>query len=133
MGLGRRDAYLYLTAATMGSFGLGVASFYLNFLYRALGFDGLALGALVGAQAFGVAAGVVAARAFAPGRSRKLVIVAGGVVVGAGIVGVLTLDVFPLLALSAALVGMGGILASSSGIALLADATAAGSRSQRNG
>lgn len=52
---------------------------------------------------------------------------------GAGIVGILTLDAFPLLVLAAALVGMGGIVTSSSGIALLADATAAGSRSQRFG
>src|SRR5216684_1617490 len=55
MRLDRRDAYLYMLAATLGSFGLGVATFYLNFLYRALGYDGLALGALVGAQALGVA------------------------------------------------------------------------------
>jgi hypothetical protein len=117
----------------MGSFGLGVTSFYLNFLYRALGFDGLALGALVGSQALGVGAGVFAARRLAPGRSRKLVIISGGAVVGAGIAGILTLNAFPLLVVSAALVGLGGIVASSSGIALLADATEAGSRSQRFG
>src|SRR5207248_7605622 len=76
--LGRRDAFLYIAAATLGSFGLGVTSFYLNFLYRALGYDGLALGALVGAQAIGVAAGVVVARVIAPGRSRRLVIIGGG-------------------------------------------------------
>src|SRR6266545_3056042 len=95
--LGRRDAFLYIAAATMGSFGLGVTSFYLNFLYRALGYDGLALGALVGAQAIGVAVGVAAARLVAPGRSRKLVIIGGGVIVGAGIVGILTQGAFPLL------------------------------------
>ncbi len=117
----------------MGSFGLGVTSFYLNFLYRALGFDGLALGLLVGAQAVGVAAGVVVARVIAPGRSRRLVIIGGGVVVGAGIVGILTLSAFALLALSAALVGLGGIVASSAGIALLADATEAHARSSRFG
>jgi MFS family permease len=117
----------------MGSFGLGVTSFYLNFLYRALGFDGLALGALVGAQAIGVAAGVAAARVVAPGRSRKLVIIAGGAIVGAGIIGILTLNAFPLLVLAAALVGLGGIVATSSGIALLADATEARSRSSRFG
>lgn len=131
--LDRRDAFLYIAAATLGSFGLGVTSFYLNFLYRALGFDGLALGALVGAQAIGVAAGVVASRVFAPGRSRRLVIIAGGFIVGAGIVGLLTQGAFPLLVIAAALVGMGGIITSSSGIALLADATAARSRSQRFG
>lgn len=117
----------------MGSFGLGVTSFYLNFLYRALGFDGLALGLLVGAQAVGVAAGVVVARVVAPGRSRRLVIIGGGVVVGAGIAGILTLSAFALLALSAALVGLGGIVASSAGIALLADATEMRSRSSRFG
>src|SRR5439155_124387 len=81
--LGRRDAYLYIAAATLGSFGLGVTAFYLNFLYRALGYDGLALGALVGAQALGVAFGVLIARFAAPGRSRKLVIIALGGIVGA--------------------------------------------------
>jgi len=133
MRLDRRDAYLYIAAATLGSFGLGVTTFYLNFLYRALGFDGLALGALVGAQALGVAAGVVAARVVAPGRSRRLVIIGGGVIVGTGIVGLLTQNAFPILVISAALVGLGGIISSSSGIALLADATDAGSRSQRFG
>src|SRR5467141_240661 len=133
MRLGHRDAYLYILAATLGSFGLGVATFYLNFLYRALGFDGLALGALVGAQALGVAAGVVAARVVAPGRSRRLVIIAGGVIVGAGIVGLLTLEAFPLLVIAAALVGLGGIVSTSSGVALLADATEARSRSSRFG
>lgn len=117
----------------MGSFGLGVTSFYLNFLYRALGFEGLALGALVGSQAIGVAAGVLVSRRIAPGRSRKLVIVSGGVIVGAGIVGMLTLDAYPLLVVAAALVGLGGIVATSSGIALLADATEARSRSSRFG
>jgi MFS family permease len=131
--LGRRDAFLYIAAATMGSFGLGVTSFYLNFLYRALGFDGLALGALVGAQAIGVAAGVLVSRVVAPGRSRKLVIIAGGAIVGVGIVGILTQGAFLLLVVSAALIGLGGILASSSGIALLADATEARSRSSRIG
>src|SRR5207302_11417940 len=118
---------------TLGSFGLGVTSFYLNFLYRALGYDGLALGALVGAQAIGVAAGVVVARVVAPGRSRRLVIISGGVVVGVGIVGLLTQSGYPLLVVSSALVGLGGIVASSAGIALLADATEAHARSSRFG
>lgn len=117
----------------MGSFGLGVTSFYLNFLYRALGHDGLALGALVGAQAIGVALGVLASRVLAPGRSRRLVIIAGGLVVGAGIGGILTLDAFPLLALASVLVGFGGIVATSSGLALLADATELRMRSSRIG
>ena len=110
-----------------------MTAFYLNFLYRALGYDGLALGALVGAQALGVAFGVLIARFAAPGRSRKLVIIAGGVIVGAGVVGLLTLDAYPLLIVSSALVGLGGIVATSSGVALLADATEAGARSSRFG
>lgn len=117
----------------MGSFGLGVTSFYLNFLFRALGHDGLALGALVGAQAIGVAAGVLAARVLAPGRSRRLVIIAGGAIVGAGIAGILTVDAFPLLVLASILLGLGGIVATSSGIALLADATELRLRSSRFG
>jgi MFS family permease len=61
------------------------------------------------------------------------VIISGGAVVGAGIAGILTVNSFSLLVISAALVGLGGIVASSSGIALLADATEARSRSQRFG
>jgi MFS family permease len=133
MRLDRRDAYLYIAAATLGSFGLGVTSFYLNFLYRALGYDGLALGVLVGTQALGAAGGVLVARFVAPGRSRRLVIISGGAVVGAGIAGILFLDAFVPLVVAATLVGLGGIVASSSGIALLADATAAHARSSRFG
>jgi hypothetical protein len=80
-----------------------------------------------------VAAGVLIARFAAPGRSRKLVIIGGGATVGAGIVGTLALNAFPPLAVSAALIGMGGIVATSSGIALLADATEQRARSQRFG
>ena len=60
-------------------------------------------------------------------------IISGGAIVGAGIAGILVTNAFPLLVIAAALVGLGGIVASSSGLALLADATAAGSRSQRFG
>jgi len=69
----------------------------------------------------------------APGHSRRLVIISGGVIVGAGIVGTLVFDAYALLVISAVLIGLGGIVASSSGIALLADATAARARSQRIG
>ncbi len=72
-------------------------------------------------------------RRIAPGRSRKLVIISGGVVVGAGIIGMLTLDAYPLLVIAAALVGLGGIVSTSSGTALLADATEARARSSRFG
>src|SRR2546429_8702143 len=65
--LGRRDAVLYLVAAALGSFGLGVTAFYLNFLYRSLGFDEFAIGLLAGAQALGVVAGAISPAAWPPG------------------------------------------------------------------
>lgn len=133
MTLGRRDAFLYLAAATLGSFGLGVAAFYLNFLYRSLGYDGIALGALVGASALGVVLGAVPAATVARGRSRRTVILVGGVLAGVGLVGLVIFDAFVPLFLAATLFGLGGILASSSGAALLADATAARARSSRFG
>src|SRR5439155_126402 len=103
--LGRRDAVLYLVAAALGSFGLGVASFYLNFLYRALGFDELAIGLLAGAQAIGVVAGALPAAVFTRGRSRRAAILLGGTVTGVGIFGILVSSaLFPLLG-SAILVG----------------------------
>ncbi len=133
MTLGRRDAFLYLVAATLGSFGLGVAAFYLNFLYRALGYDGIALGALVGASAFGIVIGAIPAATIARGRSRRTVILSGGVVAATGLVGLVLFDAIVPLLISATLFGAGGLLASSSGAALLADATIASSRSSRFG
>ena len=133
MNLGRRDAFLYLAAATLGSFGLGVAAFYLNFLYSALGYQGIALGALVGAAAFGIVIGAIPAATIARGRSRRTVILSGGVVAGIGLVGLVLFDAFIPLLISATLFGAGGLIASSSGAALLADATAASSRSSRFG
>lgn len=133
MILGRRDAFLYLAAATLGSFGLGVAAFYLNFLYRSLGYDGVALGALVGAAALGVVIGAVPAATVARGRSRRTVILSGGVIAGFGLAGLVVFAAFVPLFFAATLFGLGGILASSSGAALLADATAAGARSSRFG
>jgi predicted MFS family arabinose efflux permease len=129
----RRDAYLYLAAAGIGSFGLGVASFYLNFLYRALGFDEFAVGLLAGAQAVGVVAGAIPAALFTRGRSRRAAIIVGGTLTGAGIVGILLFDALVPLFLSASLVGFGGIIASSSGAALLADATEVARRATRFG
>ena len=76
---------------------------------------------------------MLVARFIAPGRSRRLVIIGGGATVGVGIAGILVFDAFAPLFLAAALVGLGGIVASSSGIALLADATAAQARSSRFG
>src|SRR5207245_9896612 len=104
--LGRRDAVLYLVAAALGSFGLGVASFYLNFLYRALGFDEFAIGLLAGAQAVGVVAGAIPAALFTRGRSRRAAIIVGGTLTGAGIVGILVFDALVPLFLSAILLGL---------------------------
>jgi hypothetical protein len=80
-----------------------------------------------------VVIGAVPAATIARGRSRRTVILSGGVLAGAGLVGLVLFDAFIPLFLSATLFGVGGILASSSGAALLADATAAGSRSSRFG
>jgi predicted MFS family arabinose efflux permease len=131
--MSNRDAYLYLLAAAIASFGLGVVAFYLNFVFRALGYDGIALGALVGAQAAGVVIGAIPAATIARGRPRRTVILTGGVIAGAGVTGIVAFDAFAPLALSCVLLGLGAVLASSSGAALIADATAAAARSSRFG
>jgi predicted MFS family arabinose efflux permease len=131
--LGRRDAVLYLAAAALGSFGLGVASFYLNFLYRSLGFDEFAIGLLAGAAALGVVGGAIPAAIFTRGRSRRAAILLGGTLTGVGIFGMLVFNSFPPIFLSAMFVGFGGIIASSSGVALLADATESARRATRFG
>src|SRR5438876_4259969 len=96
--LGRRDAVLYLVAAALGSFGLGVASFYLNFLYRALGFDEFAIGLLAGAQAIGVVAGALPAAVFTGGRYRRTAILQGGKLTAVGIFEILLYSaLFPLV------------------------------------
>src|SRR5204863_109040 len=82
---GRRDAVLYLIAAGLGSFGLGVAQFYLNFFYRSLGFDAFAIGLLAGAEALVVVAGAIPAAIFTRGRSRRAAILLGGTLTGVGI------------------------------------------------
>ncbi|HTD64155.1 MAG TPA: MFS transporter [Verrucomicrobiae bacterium] len=131
--LGRRDAVLYLIAAGLGSFGLGVAQFYLNFLYRSLGFDAFAIGLLAGAEALGVVAGAIPAAIFTRGRSRRAAILLGGTLTGIGITGILVFNALAAVFLCAVLVGFGGIIASSSGAALLADATDATRRATRFG
>src|SRR5438128_2639447 len=131
--LGRRDAVLYLIAAGLGSFGLGVAQFYLNFLYRSLGFDAFAIGLLAGAEALGVVAGAIPAAILTRGRSRRAAILLGGTLTGIGITGILVFNALAAVFLSAVLVGFGGIIASSSGAALLADATDATRRATRFG
>jgi len=122
-----------LTAAGLGSFGLGVAQFYLNFLYRSLGFDAFAIGLLAGAEALGVVIGAIPAAIFTRGRSRRAAILVGGTLTGIGITGILVFNALVVVFLSALLVGFGGIIASSSGAALLADATDASRRATRFG
>src|SRR5947209_20358909 len=65
--LRRHDASLYVVASGLGGLGLGIAVFYLNFLYRALGFDARAIGVLGAAQAIGALLGAIPA-AFLPRR-----------------------------------------------------------------
>ncbi|MBI2774157.1 MAG: hypothetical protein HYX56_06680, partial [Chloroflexi bacterium] len=131
-GLTSRDARLFVIASGVGSFGLGVAAFYLNFVYRALGFDELAIGALAAAQAIGGVAGAwpaLRSRTY----SRRASILAGGVVVAAGVVGVVITESLVAQLLAAALLGLGGIVVYASGSALIADATTHGDRPRRFG
>jgi predicted MFS family arabinose efflux permease len=117
----------------LASFGLGVASFYLNFLYRSLGFDEFAIGLLAGAAALGVVGGAIPAAIFTRGRSRRAAILLGGILTGLGIFGILVFNALPPIFVSAMLIGFGGIIASSSGAALLADATDSARRATRFG
>jgi MFS family permease len=117
-------------ASGVGSFGLGVSAFYLNFVYRALGFDHVAIGALAAALAAGGVAGAWPASRVALALSRRGAIIAGGVVTGAGISLVVLADTLPLQLLAALLVGGGGVIVYASGAALLADATAGAQRSR---
>jgi predicted MFS family arabinose efflux permease len=98
-----------------------------------MGYDGIALGALVGASAFGIVIGAIPAATIARGRSRRTVILSGGIVAASGLVGLVLFDAFVPLLIAATLFGAGGLVASSSGAALLADATIASSRSSRFG
>jgi predicted MFS family arabinose efflux permease len=126
--LTRRDAVLYVWASGVGNFGLGVAAFYLNFVYRALGFDDLQIGAAVGALAVGSVLAALPADRLARGRSRRAVILVGGFVTAAGLIGILAFDAFPAVLVASALLGAGGLTVSASGAALLADATASAER-----
>jgi predicted MFS family arabinose efflux permease len=121
--LRRHDASLYIVASGLGGLGLGIALFYLNFLYRALGFDARAIGVLGGAQALGALAGALPA-AFLPRRMpRRNSIFVGGFVTAFGVIGMLTQTALPALFVAAAFTGFGGIIVASSGTALVADAT----------
>jgi len=98
-----------------------------------LGFDEFAIGLLAGAPALGVVGGAIPAAIFTRGRSRRAAILLGGTLTGVGIFGILVFNALPLMFVSAMLVGFGGIIASSSGAALLADATEAARRATRFG
>ena len=81
----------------------------------------------------GIVAGAIPAATLTRGRSRRTAILAGGTVTGVGLAAIVVLSAFPLLVAGAVLVGFGGIVATSSGAALLADATEAAQRSARFG
>ena len=121
--LRRHDASLYILASGLGGLGLGIALFYLNFLYRALGFDARAIGVLGGAQALGALAGAIPAALLPRRMPRRIAILAGGTVTALGVIGILTQDALPAIFIAAALTGCGGIIVASSGSALVADAT----------
>jgi predicted MFS family arabinose efflux permease len=121
--LRRHDASLYIVASGLGGLGLGIALFYLNFLYRALGFDARAIGVLGAAQAIGALAGALPAAVLPRRMPRRNAIIAGGSVTAVGVIGILTQTALPALFISAALTGLGGIIVASSGSALVADAT----------
>ena len=121
--LRRHDASLYIVASGLGGLGLGIALFYLNFLYRALGFDARAIGVLGGAQALGALAGALPAALLPRRMPRRNAIFTGGCVTALGVIGVLTQTALPALFIAAALTGFGGIIVASSGSALVADAT----------
>src|SRR5438132_2482546 len=121
--LRRHDASLYIVASGLGGLGLGIALFYLNFLYRALGFDARAIGVLGGAQALGAFAGALPAALLPRRMPRRNAIFAGGCVTALGVIAILTQTALPALFVGAALSGLGGIIVASSGSALVADAT----------
>src|ERR1700704_797062 len=121
--LRRHDASLYIVASGLGGLGLGIALFYLNFLYRALGFDARAIGVLGGAQALGALAGAVPAAVLPRRMPRRNAIFIGGCVTALGVIGILTQTALPALFIAASLTGFGGIIVASSGSALVADAT----------
>ncbi len=121
--LRRHDASLYIVASGLGGLGLGIALFYLNFLYRALGFDARAIGVLGGAQALGALAGALPAALLPRRMPRRSAIVIGGFVTALGVIGILTQSALPAMFIAAALTGCGGIIVASSGSALVADAT----------
>src|SRR5688572_22960928 len=108
--LARRDAVLFIGASVIGSFGLGVTAFYLNFLYRALGLGEAEIGALAGALALGGVIGTAPAALLARRFSRRAALLIGGTVTAGGIVGLMAVYTFPPPVGSAALLGLRGIV-----------------------
>src|SRR5260221_5938212 len=108
--LRRQDASLYVIASGLGGLGLGIALFYLNFLYRALGFDARAIGVLGGAQALGALAGAVPAALLPRRMPRRNAILIGGCVTAIRVIAILTPT--PLVApfARAALTGFGRVI-----------------------
>ncbi len=86
------------------------------------------IGALAGALALGGVIGAAPATLLARRFSRREALLIGGTVTAGGIFGIILFSSFPLLLLSAALLGCGGIVVASSGAALIADATIATDR-----
>ncbi len=129
--LSGRDARLFVVASGLGSFGLGVAAFYLNFVYRALGFGELAIGTLAAAEALGGVAGAWPAWRLARSYSRRGALLIGGTVTAAGVVGILVFEALPAQLAAAALLGGGGMVVYATGLALLADASASDERPRR--
>src|SRR4029077_18191694 len=121
--LRRHDASLYIVASGLGGLGLGIALFYLNFLYRALGFDARAIGVLGGARALGPLVGALPAALLPRRMPRRNAIFVGGCVTALGVIVILSQTVLPALFIGAALPGCGGIIVASPGSALVADAT----------
>jgi predicted MFS family arabinose efflux permease len=102
-------------------------------VYRALGFDEVAIGALNGAQAIGGVLGAWPAARLARSYSRRAAILSGGCVTAAGVIGILAVDPLALQLAAAVALGGGGIVVFASGAALVADATATGDRPRRFG
>src|SRR2546428_13577697 len=108
--LRRHDASLYIVASGLAGLGLGIALFYLNFLYRSLGFDARAIGVLGGAQALGALAGALPAALLPRRMPRRNAILIGGFVTGLGVVAILTQTALVAPFAGAALTGFRGDL-----------------------
>src|SRR5258708_23147478 len=107
--LRRHDASLYIVASGLAGLGLGIALFYLNFLYRSLGFDARAIGVLSGAQALGALAAAVPAALLPRRTPPRNAIFIGGFVTAFGVTPILTQTALPLLFIGAPLVACGGV------------------------